>query len=451
MATGVTGRDDFQRRIDDAVLVLFALVGEAVGWATAALLDQDIDRAQQVIADDRGIDERCQELAGLVKERLATGVLAAEELENLIAVLQIVPELERSADLAEHIAQRALKSLGGSITPRSRGLIQSMCDVTVRMWRVAGTAYRQRSRDASFQLVEADNELDGLAVSLASEGTSPGADPGVAVELALIARFYERLGDHAVNLARRVDAMAAPRRLGAPRVPRRKAGAAALPGEKRGRFRRLVRAFSRFRLVPSDEGFFELFEAAATNARDCADALGKLVASFADLDEQFEEIKGLERRGDQITVDLLRRLDASFVTPYDREDIHALAEELDDVVDAIFAAAELILFVQVDEPLPDLVELGELAETLIAMTEEMVALMACMKTGEGARFRLERIEHLERQGDAMFRRGMARLYGGDYEAIDVIKWKDIVAALEESINAVEDVSDVVESVLVKSS
>jgi len=106
---------------------------------------------------------------------------------------------------------------------------------------------------------------------------------------------------------------------------------------------------------------------------------------------------------------------------------------------------------QVDEPLPDLVELGELSETLIAMTDEMVALTACMKTGEGARYRLERIEHLERNGDAAFRRGMARLFGGSYEALDVIKGKDILQALEESLNAIEDVSDVVESILVKSS
>src|SRR5207248_336594 len=170
--------------------------------------------------------------------------------------------------------------------------------------------------------------------------------------------------------------------LSAAQLVRGRAASPTLPGEKSGWFRRIVRSVGRFRLVPSDEGFFDLFSAAATNARDCADALGKLIASFADLDEQFEQIKGFERRGDQITVELLRRLDASFVTPYDREDIHALAEELDDVVDAIFSAASLIQLVQVDRPLPELVELAEQAETLIAMTDEMVALMACMQTSE---------------------------------------------------------------------
>jgi predicted phosphate transport protein (TIGR00153 family) len=447
MSSAAVDRDEFRRRVDDAVLVLFALVAEGLGWATTALLDQDVERARQVIADDNGIDMRCEELTALVKDRLASGVtFDPDELENLIAVLQIVPELERSADLAEHIAQRALRGVGGIVSVRGRGLIQSMGDVGVRMWRTAATAYRQRSRDASFQLTEADDELDALATSLVNEGVTEGADPQLAADLALVARFYERLGDHAVNLARRVDEMAAPRRLTPAQKmlsPRR---LLASPGEKSGRVRRLLHGLTRFRLVPTDDGFFELFEAAAANARDCADELRKLTASLSDLDEHYDEIKGLERRGDEITRDLHRRLDASFITPYDREDIHALAEELDDVVDDMFSAASLIHLVQLGDPLPELAELGDV---LVAMADEMVGLIGSMRTGEGARLRLERIEHLERQGDFVFRRGMSRLFGGEYEALEVIIWKDIVEAMEKSLNAIEDVSDVVESILVK--
>ena len=447
MGSASVDREDFRRRVDDAVLVLFALVADGLGWATTALLDQDVERARRVIDDDHGIDMRCEELTALVKDRLAGGVTPdPDELENLIAVLQIVPELERSADLAEHIAQRALRGVGGIVSPRGRGLIQSMGDVGVRMWRVAAMAYRQRSRDASFQLSEADDELDALATSLVNEGVSDGADPQLAADLALVARFYERLGDHAVNLARRVDAMAAPRRLSPAKVilsPRRLLRS---PVEKSGRLQRVLHALTRFRLVPTDDGFFELFEAAAANARDCADQLRKLTASLSDVDDHYDEIKGFERRGDEITRDLLRRLDASFITPYDREDIHALAEELDDVVDDMFSAASLIHLVQLSETLPELPELGEV---LVAMADEMVALIGGLRTGEAARARLERIEHLERQGDFVFRRGMGRLFSGDYDALQVIKLKDIVEAMERSLNAIEDVSDVVESILVK--
>ena len=77
--------------------------------------------------------------------------------------------------------------------------------------------------------------------------------------------------------------------------------------------------------------------------------------------------------------------------------------------------------------------------------------MECLATGQGARYRLERIEHLERQGDVIYRHSMVRLFSGEYEALEVLKWKDIVQALEESLNAIEDVSDVVESILVKNS
>ena len=449
MDSEIAGPDAFRRQVDDAVLVLFSLVSEGVGWATTALLDQDVGRANQVIADDRGVDERCEALMGIVKERLSVPNLDPEELENLVAVLQIVPELERSADLAEHIAQRSLGGLGGVITPKSRGLIQSMSEVTVRMWREAGTAYRERSRDASFKLGEADDELDDLADSLVREGVAGGVGAKEAVDLALIARFYERLGDHAVNLARRIDVMAAPLRLSVARVVgARRRTAVTTPGEKKGRLRRLLGGLSRLQLMPTDQGFFELFQAAAGNARDCAEALSKLIAEFSDLDERVDEIKAFERRGDQITVDLLRRLDASFVTPYDREDIHALTEELDDVVDDMFSAASTIQLVGVHQPLPELIELSDI---LVSMADEMVSLMGCLQTREGARYRLERIEHLERQGDATFRRAMGRLFGGEYDAVDIIKWKDIVQALEDALNAIEDVSDVVESILVKNS
>jgi hypothetical protein len=186
---------------------------------------------------------------------------------------------------------------------------------------------------------------------------------------------------------------------------------------------------------------------AADNARDCAVELSKLVATD-NSEEHFEAIKGFERQGDQITIDLLRRLDASFVTPFDREDIHALAEELDDVVDDMFTAASLLQLAEHEQRLP---ELADLADVLVTMTDEMSALMESLQSGKGGRYRLERIEHLEREGDSIFQRGMVRLFSGEYAALEVIKWKDIVRALEDSINAIEDVSDVVESILVKNS
>ena len=117
-------------------------------------------------------------------------------------------------------------------------------------------------------------------------------------------------------------------------------------------------------------------------------------------------------------------------------------------MDDIFSAAELLHLIPVEQPLPEVSELGEL---LAIMAGELDGLIGCLKSREGARHRLERIEALEREGDALHRRGMARLFSGEYEALEVLKWKDILQALENSINQIEDVSDVVESILVKNS
>ena len=449
MAARDTTWDGFRSRVDEAVLLIFAMVRESLARATVALLDGDEARARAVMADDREVDERCGAVTGMIQERLAEAEGPAE-LEELVGILQMVPELERSADLAAHIARHTLDGLGGTITPRARGLIQSMNDAAVRMWRAAASGYEQRSRDAGFELAAADDELDGLAAALVEEGINAGMGPRAAAELALLARFYERSGDHAVNLTRRVDLMAAPRRLAAaplgPPVLDRAGRAAKPDGAPRSGWGRIFGSVRRLRIIPQDEDFFELFRAAADNARDCAEELHKMVSAFDDIDSHYQSIKRYERRGDQITIELLRKLDSSFVTPYDREDIHALGEKLDDVVDDIFAVAELIELVQADRPLP---ELPELADVLVAMAAETVDLIGCLKSKTGARYRLERVELLEREGDAVYRRIMARLFSGDYEALDVLRWKDIVQALEDSLNTIEDVSDVVESILVK--
>ncbi|HEX3565386.1 MAG TPA: DUF47 family protein, partial [Acidimicrobiales bacterium] len=297
--------------------------------------------------------------------------------------------------------------------------------------------------DASFDLAEADDELDRLSRELVADAVASGAGPGQAAEMALVARFYERLGDHAVNVARRVDAMLAPRRgVHNDAIPfRRRSYASARLASLLGRVRRL-------RVTPSDADFFELFRAAAANAKDCAEELRKMVTDLDGLDAHYGEVRRYERTGDQITIELQRKLDSSFITPYDREDIHTLAEKLDDVVDDMFAVAELMHLVRVGHP-PT--EFPDLADVLVAMASEMVDVIDCLQSRTGERYRLEKIESLEREGDAVYRRLMARLFSGEYEAIEILKWKDVIQALENALNTIEDVSDVVETILVKDS
>ncbi|HEY1824402.1 MAG TPA: DUF47 family protein [Acidimicrobiales bacterium] len=443
-----TSHGAFQREIDDAVHMLFSLVAEAVGWATESLLSQETERAREVIADDEAFDDRCNRLSGLIKERLGRGGVAVNDLEDLVAVLQIIPELERSADLAKNIAQRATKSVGGTISPRSRGLIDQMGTIVTEMWRDAATAYRHRSRDAAFELSSADDALDELASRLVQEAVDSQASPQTAIDLGLLARYYERLGDHAVNLARRVEFMSRARRFSAPRLHLARTQSDLDHEPTRSRLRRILRGIARFQMSPSDDSFFQLFRSASENCVEAASAFRSLADTLGSDSGLFEQIKGNERRGDELTIALLSRLDQSFVTPLDREDIHQLGDKLDDVVDAIHAAASLIDLNPDDNPPP---ELNEMADTLVDMASELDSLIACLPSGDGARLHIERIQHYERQGDAIFRRGMGKLLSGAYEPLTVIAWKDIIQSIENSLNSIEDAGDVIEGILVKNS
>jgi predicted phosphate transport protein (TIGR00153 family) len=201
----------------------------------------------------------------------------------------------------------------------------------------------------------------------------------------------------------------------------------------------------RFRLVPTDDRFFDLFNESARNAQDCADRLLDLVRDPKAV-EHFERVMECERRGDQLTTDILHRLDTTFVTPFDREDIHQLAEELDDVVDDIYQVAALLQVVPVDKPLPELLEQAQLLARMAAETVQLVDRLESMKDTKGL---LDTIDKLESEGDAVHRRILGRLFSGEFDAIDVIKWKDITAAMEDALNKLEDVSDVIESIVFK--
>ena len=202
----------------------------------------------------------------------------------------------------------------------------------------------------------------------------------------------------------------------------------------------------RFRLVPVDDVFFELFSESARNVLAAAQRLSELLADPANLNSMYTGVAEFERNGDRITDNLLKRLSTSFVTPFDREDIHALAEELDDVVDDILAVAALLELVDVDDILP---EMKEQADILVQMAEQTVELIDRLEKMKGVEPFLQAIDRLESEGDEINRRTLARLFSGEFEALDVVKWKDIVQAMEATLNTLEDISDVVESIVLK--
>jgi phosphate transport system protein len=196
------------REIDDKVVQLFALVGEGLAAATDALLSGDVETAKTLMERDDLIDSLYLDVERLVQHQLVLQSPMAADLRFLISVLRIVPELERSHDLAEHIARRGTRGITGELTPRVRGLLGQMGRVGVAMWREAADAYVERDASAADTLTDADDEMDELHVSLTAELVSGNLTVPVALELALVGRFYERLGDHAVNIAKRVRYLA---------------------------------------------------------------------------------------------------------------------------------------------------------------------------------------------------------------------------------------------------
>lgn len=194
-----------------------------------------------------------------------------------------------------------------------------------------------------------------------------------------------------------------------------------------------------------DERFFGLFSDSARNVEECSKRLRDLLADPSN-PEGLTRVIECERKGDELTSAILHRLDTSFVTPFDREDIHALAEELDDVVDDMHQVAALMRIVSNEKPLPELVNQADVAVRMATATVQLVDKLQSMKDTKPL---LDEIDKLESEGDVVYRETLARLFSGEFEALDVLKWKDIVTAMEAALNTLEDISDVVESIILK--
>jgi phosphate transport system protein len=196
-------------QIDRKVLQLFALVGEGMSGATDSLLSGNRQAAKALADRDQEVDNLYHDIEDLTLGQLTVGgITSAEELRFLVTVIRMLPDLERNGDLAEHVARRAARGLGTELSARSRGLVERMGEVAIHIWRATTDAYAERLSSAAALVDALDDEMDDLHVSLTVEVVAGTMPLPVAVELAMVARFYERFGDHAVNLAKRVAALA---------------------------------------------------------------------------------------------------------------------------------------------------------------------------------------------------------------------------------------------------
>jgi phosphate transport system protein len=209
----VGNRQEFQREleaIEVKVIELFAMVAEDLPKATHALLNGDNDTLKVLIEREQAIDALYPEIEELVNREIALQAPVASDLRFLLSVLRIVPELERSHDLVIQIASRATHILSDDLSVRSRGLVERMGTLVSGMWRQAADSWYQRDGSVAQLISERDDEMDELHASLIAELASGGTALPVTMEMTLVGWFYERLGAHAVNIARRVIYLAGP-------------------------------------------------------------------------------------------------------------------------------------------------------------------------------------------------------------------------------------------------
>lgn len=229
-------RSTFHQNLDDIraeVVRMCAMVTEMIPRATDAFLNNDLEAAQKLIDDDDMLDAVSVNLDTMCTQLLALQQPMATDLREIIAAIRLNPEIERSGDLVVNVAKATRRMFGTDYDPRIRGLITKMSEEAQRMFRLAGEAYAGRDVALGAALDDIDDRLDDYAneliVAVLEDHRTHGHDPQTSIQMALLGRFYERVGDHAVNVGEWVRYVVegwTPEQVGAERARSRSAGGA---------------------------------------------------------------------------------------------------------------------------------------------------------------------------------------------------------------------------------
>ena len=203
---------------------------------------------------------------------------------------------------------------------------------------------------------------------------------------------------------------------------------------------------ARFRLIPREEKFFEDFKAMADQLRAGAVMLEQMFAAEPPLADKAHEIKEAEHKCDFLTHGIIQRLNKTFVTPIDREDIHSIARALDDVMDAIDDAAALIPLYRIQTIRPGA---RELTQVIVQQTEQVRKAIEALEKRNGVLAFAVEINRLENEADRHHHKAVGQLFDEERDAITVMKWKEILDLLEDATDRCEDVANLVENVVVK--
>jgi uncharacterized protein len=202
----------------------------------------------------------------------------------------------------------------------------------------------------------------------------------------------------------------------------------------------------RLSLVPRTSEFYDLFIAAGENALEAARQVDARFRAFPEREVRQAQIKELENKGDDLTRQIIELLNTQYVTPFDREDIYELAKAIDDVVDFIENASDLLTLYKVDRPMQQSLQQCEL---LVEAAEHLSRALAELRGLRNAERHLVRVKALEDEADSLLREAIAGLFENHVDPVEVIRWKDIFEALEDAIDACETAADVVGNIVVK--
>lgn len=204
-----------------------------------------------------------------------------------------------------------------------------------------------------------------------------------------------------------------------------------------------------FRFVPAEENFFELFDEIAEVLVSAAVALHELVTDYTDVVAKTSALREMEKRVDAATDGICQRLNVSFVTPIDREDIHALASRMDDVLDYIEASADRMKLYSVDKPRDEAIEIAALLVEATRQIKKSVRELSHFRDIDAILKPCIEINNLENQADRVLRRALYRLYKEETRPLEIAKWLEIFDRLETATDRCEDVANILESIVVK--
>ena len=201
-----------------------------------------------------------------------------------------------------------------------------------------------------------------------------------------------------------------------------------------------------FRLIPREERFFDLFVEDAGNVLDGARQLEAMLRTFDNPDKAAKRIRETEHRGDELSLDISRRLEATFVTPFDREEIHALITGLDDILDLVEEVADTFVLYRIDAPTKASVKQAAL---VVQACETLHAALSNLRGFKDIDRFVAEVHRLENDGDRISRSAIAGLFDDGAKTIEVLKWKDIYTLLEETVDKCDEVAQLIERIVVK--